>query len=77
MPKTGETVFLARISNDTLELLTSVEDHPFIMVPCPYVGLDWRRCANILFTDDELQDDRGNITVLFKFILTCYLTCFY
>ena len=78
MPKRGETMFLARISHDTLDLLASVDElHPFIMVPCPYVGLEWRGCANILFIDDELPDDKGNINVFFTFILTCSLTCFY
>ena len=77
MPKRDETMFPARISHDALELLASVDEHPFIMVPCPYASLDWRGCANILFTDDEYQDDRGNINFLFKFILTCSLTCFY
>ena len=77
MLKRGKTVFPTRISHDALELLASVDDHPFVMVPCPYAGLDWRGCANILFTDDEPPNDRGNITVLFKFILTCSLTCFY
>ena len=76
MPKRGETVFPVRISHDAL--LASVDElHPFIMVPCPYAGLDWRGCPNILFIDDELPDDRGNIIILFKFILTCSLTCFY
>ena len=77
MPKRGETEFSVRISHDALKLLASVDDHPFVMVSCPYVGLDWQGCANILFRDDELLDDRYNIIVLFKFILTCYLTCFY
>ena len=71
MPKRGETMFPAKISHDALDLLASVDElHPFIMVPCPYAGLDWRGCANILFTNDEPLDDRGNIIVLFKFILT-------
>ena len=77
IPKREETLFTTRISDDALELLASVDEHPFILVPCPYVGLDWRGCANILFKADEPPDDRGNITVLFKFILTCSLTCFY
>ena len=78
MPKKGETMFPATISHDALEFLTSVDElHPFIMVPCPYAILDWRGFCNILFTSNELLDDRGNITVLFKFILTCSLTCFY
>ena len=77
MPKREETLFPVRISDDALELLASVDEHPFILVPCPYEGLDWRGCANILFTADELPDDRGNIIVLFKFILTCSLTYLY
>ena len=77
MPKRGETMFLAKISHDTLELLASVDElHPFIMVPFPYAGLDWQGCANILFTDYEPPDDRSDITILFIFILTCSLTCF-
>ena len=71
MPKSEETLFPARIPDDALELLASVDENPFILVPCPYAGLDWRWCASILFTTDESPDDRGNITVLFKFILTC------
>ena len=76
MPKRGESVFSTRISHDALELLASVDDHPFV-VPYPYACLDWPGCANILFTYDESVDDRGNSIVLFKFILTCSLTCFY
>ena len=65
MPKRGETMFPAWISHDALDLLASVDKlHPFIMVPCPYAGFDWRGYANILFTDDEPPDDRGNITVV-------------
>ena len=78
MPKRGDTMFPARILHDALDLLVSVDEFcPFIMVPCPYVGLDWRGSTNILFTDDEPPDDRGNITILFIFILTCSLTFFY
>ena len=41
MPKRSETVFPMRISHDALELLASANElHPFIMVPCPYAGLD-------------------------------------
>ena len=39
--KRGEIVFSARISHDALELLASVDEHPFFMVPFPYAGLDW------------------------------------
>ena len=79
MPKRGDTMFPARISHDALDLLASIDGlHPFILVPCPYAGLYWRGCPNILFTDDEPPDDRDNISiVLFIFILTCSLTCFY
>ena len=77
IPNREETLFPARISDDALELLANVDEHPFILVPCPYARLDWRGCANILFITDEPPDDRGNIIVLFKFILTCSLTCFY
>ena len=42
MPKREETLFLARILDDALDLLSSVDElHPFIMVPCPYDGLHW------------------------------------
>ena len=41
MPKRGETEFSVRISHDALELLASVDEHRFVMVPCPYDGLDW------------------------------------
>ena len=68
MPKRGESDFSTRISPDTLELLSSVDDHSFILVPCPYVGLVWRGCVNILLTQDELSDARGNISVFFKLI---------
>ena len=66
MPKREETLFPVRISDDALWLLASAFEHPFIMVPCPYAGLDWRGCASIHFIDDEPLDDRGNITILFK-----------
>ena len=76
MPKKGKFDFFARISHDALEFLSSVDDHSFVLVPCPYAGWDWRGCANILFTEDEMPYERGNISVLFKFILTHYLICF-
>jgi hypothetical protein len=68
IPKRGQLEFLARISTDALGLLASEDDHMFVMVLCPYVGLDWRGCTNILFTLDEPPDARGNISVLFKLI---------
>ena len=41
MPKREDTMFPARISNDALELLANVDENPFNMVPCPYVGFYW------------------------------------
>jgi hypothetical protein len=68
MPKRGQPKFLARIFPDALGLLGNAVDHIFVMVSCPYVGLDWRGCLNILFTPDDPPDDRGNISILFKLI---------
>jgi hypothetical protein len=42
-----------------LGILRSEDRSHVFMVPCPYMGLDWRRCPNILFT----PDDRVNISV--------------
>jgi hypothetical protein len=64
----GMTKISPKISPDALGLLANEADHMFVMVSCPYVGLDWRGCMNILFTPDETLDDRGNISVLFKLI---------
>ena len=77
MPKRGETEFSMKISHDALEFLANGYDHAFVLVAYSYAGLDLRGCANILFIDDEPPDDKYNITVLFKVILTCSLTCFY
>ena len=68
MPKRGQSDFPAKISPNALEFLSIVDDHSFVLVPCPYVGLDWRGCKNILFTQDEQLDARGNISVFFKLI---------
>ena len=40
MPKRGISKYLAKISIDALELLASVDDHMFMIVSCPYAGLD-------------------------------------
>ena len=41
MPKRGDSMFPARIPHHSLDLLDSVGGlHPFIMVLCPYAGLD-------------------------------------
>ena len=73
----GESDFSTRISHDALEFLSSVDGHAFILVPFPYVGLDWKGCANILFIVDYPSNERGNNSVLFKKILTHSLACFY
>lgn len=68
MPKRGQSNFPDRISCDALEFLSNVGDNSFVLVPCPYAGLDWRGCNNIHFTHDEPLDARGNISVFFKII---------
>ena len=68
MPKRGHPEFLGRISTDALGLLASELNHMIMMVLCPYTGLDWRGCMNILFTPNEPPDARGNISVFLKLI---------
>lgn len=68
MPKRGESDFSARISHDALELLSNVDDHSLVLVPCLYARLDWRGCSNVLFTQDEPSNVRGDISVFFKFV---------
>ena len=58
MPKRGIPEYSARISSQSLELLGSEDDHMFMLVLCPYMGLDWRGCANIPFTLNEPPIDR-------------------
>ena len=41
MPKRGNFDFSTKISPDAMELLSSVDDHAFVLVPCPYASLDW------------------------------------
>ena len=65
MLKRGQSDFPARISTDALELLANADDHLFVIALCPYADLDWRRCTNILFTQDEPPDARCNISVFF------------
>jgi hypothetical protein len=67
IPQRGQAEFSVRIVPDALGLLGSVADHMFIMVSCPYMGLDWQGYLNILFTANEPPDDRGNISVFFFF----------
>lgn len=68
MPKRDLPEYLARISAKALVLLTSEDDHAFVALNFPYVGIDWRQCPNILFTAAEPLNDKGNINVLFKLI---------
>ena len=68
MPKRGQSEYPSKIFDEIVQLLGSVDDHMFVMVSCPYVELDWRGCANILFINDDPPDDRGNISVFFKLI---------
>lgn len=41
MPKRGQSESLTRIYDEIVQLLGNADDHIFVMVPCPYVGLDW------------------------------------
>ena len=53
MPKRGDTMFLARISHDALDLLASVDRlHPFILVPVTLknVTLTFRRVYELIIT---------------------------
>ena len=68
MPKRGMLEFPARISNEALELLASVDDHAFVMLVYLYVGTNWRGGPNIFFITTEPPDDRCNISILFKLI---------
>ena len=68
MSKRGQSEFAAMISHDALDLLSSVDDQSFVLVPCIYVDSYWRGCNNILFTQDEPLDARGNISVFIKLI---------
>lgn len=68
IPKRAQLDYPARISDERVKLLGIADDHMFVMVSCPYAGMDWQGCANILFTNDETHDDKGNINVFFKLI---------
>jgi hypothetical protein len=68
MPKRCLLDFPTKISPYVLGIIGSATNHMFFMVLCPYTYLDWRGCSNILFTLNEPQYDRGNISVLFKLI---------
>jgi len=41
MPKRGQPKYLTRISTNALGLLTNEVNHMFVMVSCPYMGMDW------------------------------------
>jgi len=42
MPKRGMSEHPAKISTYPLALLASEDNHIFVMVSSPYVGMDWR-----------------------------------
>ena len=41
MPKRGQLEYPDRISPKALQLLPIEYNHMFVMVSCPYVGMDW------------------------------------
>jgi len=68
MPKRGHPEYPAKISIEALELLVIESDHMFILVPFPYMGLDWQQCPKILFTQNEPTYVIGTISFFFKLI---------
>ena len=57
---------ISTVGKDVCNLLASEDEHDFVdLVLYPYVGMNWRGCVNIYFTEDEPPDDRGNIIVMF------------
>ena len=55
------------VDKEICDLLDGVEDPILLeLVLYPYVGMDWRGCENIHFTEDEPLDDRGNIIFIFS-----------
>lgn len=68
IPKRGMLEILAKILDEALELLNSVDDHALFVLGYPYTGIDWRGCPDIFFIADEPRDDRVNIIVFFKLI---------
>jgi hypothetical protein len=79
MPKRGMPDFPARISREALQLLASEADHVFVMVSCPYVGMDWRGCPNILFTwmSHQMIEVRFKLILYFHFIVLLNSNKFY
>ena len=53
---------------DVIEMLGREDPPRLDMILYPYVSLDWRGCANILFTQDEPMDDIGEFNVMFELI---------
>ena len=68
IPKRGKPDFLARITADVIKMLGSEDPPTLDMVPYPYAKLDWRKCPNILFTQDEPANDRGKFNIMFELI---------
>ena len=66
--KRGQSVFPAMIIIEVVEMIASDEDHALDLLPYPYIGLDWRACPNIFFTQDKPPNERGNISVMFKLV---------
>ena len=64
--KIGHPEFPVIITSKGLNLLANKDDHTLELVSYPYVGLDWRGCPNLFFTQDELPYERGNINIMFK-----------
>jgi hypothetical protein len=56
IPNMGMPDFLARISREALQLLASETNHVFVMVSCPYTGMDWIGYPKILFTLNDTTD---------------------
>ena len=73
-PKRGQLEWPCSVVNkDFCDLLALEDDHDVLdLVLNPYVGMDWRGCANTQYTQDEQQDDRGNIILMFLIYLVAY-----
>jgi hypothetical protein len=65
IPKRGMPDFLARISREALQLLSSEANHMFVMMSCPYAGMDWRDVP----TSSSHQMSHPIIEVRFKLIM--------
>ena len=41
MPRSGQPKYPVKISTGALALLASEADHMYVLVLCPYVGMEW------------------------------------